>query len=776
MAQNQQHPTSGARRDGPQVRLSRLVALALAVHAAALGSLLLPTTPPIGYLRAVVVFLDLALIPGFLAVALVDDSLLDDGLVAARLAVYAVGLGLMVVMATGFLVDLLLLEIGYARPLSVGPLAAGVTATVVGLALAVAVARDLSRTVPLGASVRDVSPTPLALLLLPPLAILAVRVRPVTIVPVLVVLVAIALVPFLVARSILQERWHALVVWTTAVALLYHKTLAGRFRFAGQPSVVNAWRLERWTPGLQQIYPTTTSILPNGVLFPTYARLSGLDILAELNVLNPLLVSILPVALFLVYRRYTNSTLAALGASLFVFAHPFYNLYPQGGRVATPVIFLGLFALALADDRLASLTRTGFALVFVLGVAISHYGTSYYVLFALLGAGVVLVGFALSDALLDRFFGRRRSVADGDRQHARSRLGSVRHAAREGILSWVFLAFYAVAVLSWYLYTKTGTKFGILPRHIRKTLTSLFGDRPIGGGSTAKRIQESYATLSIDLARDLYLVIGVLMIIGLAAVYYDRFLADGDAAPADEFLAIATTMLGTFVFTLAVPGAWGGGRPMMIVFTFTSVLAVLGTVTVVTGVATLGRVLSTRRPSQAAIRSAGTSAFAVLLAVLLVLNTGVAAATVLGGRAPSNVPGNVESNPHFDAEMETHVWLIVNKRAPVYGDVRAHGQSDWFRPIFAVRSEAAAFGYGGNKPRGELHTVLEMSGLERGYLVLLHHNVEEGVVQVGNPQSNSPDEYSLSAYRSELDRRSIIYTTGATRISYSNVTTGEELD
>ena len=69
-----------------------------------------------------------------------------------------------------------------------------------------------------------------------------------------------------------------------------------------------------------------------------------------------------------------------------------------------------------------------------------------------------------------------------------------------------------------------------------------------------------------------------------------------------------------------------------------------------------------------------------------------------------------------------------------------------------------------------------MSGLERGYLVLLHHNVEEGVVQVGNPQSNSPDEYSLSAYRSELDRRSIIYTTGATRISYSNVTTGEELD
>jgi len=408
----------------------------------------------------------------------------------------------------------------------------------------------------------------------------------------------------------------------------------------------------------------------------------------------------------------------------------------------------------------------------VLGVAISHYGTSYYVLFALLGAGVVLVGFAL----LDRSLGRRRSVADSGRQHARDWLGSVRHTAREGILSWVFLAFYAVAVLSWYLYTKTGTKFGILPRHIRKTLTSLFGDRPIGGGSTAKRLQESYATLSIDLAKDLYLMVSLLMVIGLAAVYYDRFLGDGDAAPADEFLAIATTMLGTFVFTLAVPGAWGGGRPMMIVFTFTSVLAVLGTVTVVTGVATLRPVFSTGRPSQAAIRSAGTSAFAVLLAVLLVLNTGVAAATVLGGRAPSNVPGNVESNPHFDAEMETHVWLIVNKRAPVYGDVRAHGHSDWFRPIFAVRSEAAAFGYGGNKPRGKLHTVLEMSGLERGYLILLHHNVEEGVVQVGNPQSNSPDEYSLSAYRSELDRRSIIYTTGATRIYYSNVTTGEGLD
>lgn len=770
---------SGLLHEDSRVSLFGLVVLALVVHVVALGTLLLPTESPIGYIRAVMVFLDLTFIPGFLAVLLLSDTIVgDDGLITARGIAYIVGLSLLFVMATGFVIDVVLLYVGYERPLSVLPLSIGITMAIVGLAGAVAYTKDWTESVDIGMSLRkNVSPTPLGLLLLPSLVILAVHVRTVTTAPITLILVAIALIPLLVSFSVVGERWHALGIWSISIALLYHNTLSGRFGFAGQPSVINAWRLERWTPGLQEIYPTTTSILPNGVLFPTYANLSGLNILVELNVLNPLLVSLLPVALYLTYRRYVGAIAGFLGACLFVFAHPFYTLYPQGGRVATPVLFLGLFALALSDDRLSPVYRRGFTLAFALGIAVSHYGTSYYVMFAFVGALLLLLGFIVSDELMDRLVDRKYSISNGGQRTTAAPSPLGRHvrpsASREGVVSWVFVGFYVVAVLSWYLYTKTAVKFGILPRHIRKTLNSLFGNRRIGGGSTARRLQKGYGAVSIKLSKQLYLLLGVLMLIGLAKVYYDRFFGEEGSELADEFLAIGTMMFGTFVFTLLVPGAWGGGRPMMIVFTFTSVLAVIGTTALLAGLAKLVQTWNMGSLSRVKSWNLGLKLFAVLMAILLILNTGVAAATVFGGDAPSNVPTNTGGNPYYDENVETHVWLIVNEQAPVYGDVRAHGQSDWYRPVFSARSSEAAFGYSGNKPRGNLHTVLETPELERGYLLMLSHNVESDVILVGNPRSDVPYEYPVSEYQSKFDQRSILYTTGHSRIYYSNVTTGE---
>jgi len=768
---------------GERIPSSTLALLAVLFHVVTLGSLLLPTTSPIGFIRAVLVFIDLTFVPGFLLALLIGDEIVgrSSRLLDARGLVYVVGLSLMLVMGTVFVLDVALLSVGYREPLSELPLSVGLTLLVGGLFGAVAALTD--RTVPSPSLPWSfLSPAPLGFLLLPLLAIIAVYVRDVAAnpVPILLVLSAIALVPLLVTFSVIRERWHALGIWSVGIALLYHKTTAGRFGFSGQPSVINAWRAQRWNPGFQNVYPNTTSVLPNGILFPTYARLSGLDILVDLNVLNPLLVSIIPVALYLVYRRYVGPVAGFLGASLFTFAHPFYNLYPQGGRVATPVLFLALVALSLSEEDLSPVVRSGFALVFALGIAVSHYGTSYYVMFALLGATLILVGFAFGDDLLGRLLDRPRSVSDGGQQSGswvqsfdRFDRDSV---SREGVLSLAFIGFYIVSVVAWYLYVKSGEKFEILPNHIRKTLNSLFGSRGIGGGSTARRVQKSYGTVSIDLSKQLYLILGILMMIGLVKVFYDRFLREEGPDLPDEYLAIATMMLGTFVFTFVVPGAWGGGRPMMIVFTFTSVLAVIGTATVIAVPVRLSSVVGSTGWLEGYEGDPGLKAFAVIVMVLLVLNTGIAAATIFGGRAPSNVATNLDGNPHYESNIQTHLWLITNEQGPVYGDVRAHGHSDWFRPVFAVRSSEARNGHQANKPRGNLDETLESPGIERGYLLMLDHNVNSDVILVGNPRSDVPIEIPLSNYRSELDRRSVLYTTGASKIYFSNVTTGEEVD
>lgn len=683
----------------------------------------------------------------------------------ARDVVYALGISLMILMGVGFVLNLVLPIAGVTTPLSGIPLALGLSVVVAALA-GLAVVDDEGQKTELSTP-SVFAPVPLALLLLPLLTVLSVVFWNVSgnNLPLLTVLTITALVPLVLALFV-NERWHALGTWCMALAVLYHSSLWKYNGFSGNPAGVWTWSERMWTPGVSQVQETSSELLQNGVLFPAYAHLSDIHVLTQYDVVNPFFVSFLPLALYVAFRRYTNSDIAVLGAALFIVAHPFYVQYPQAGRAATPVLFLALLGVVISDASLRKqpVSSSVLALLFATGIAVSHYGTAYFVMFALIGAFLLVMILAVVDQYVGSVGGELSSDVRVDGGNPLARMYPEDLDLSRTILSKAFVTWYASVAIAWYLFLAGGQRFKVLPNHMYRSLDQLLSGEYFTG-RTAARVQRDYGSSVIDLSRRVYFVVAVLTAIGIAYVYYDRFLGDGRAVVDDVYLAIATMLLGLFGATFIVRN-WGGGRPMMIAFSFVAVFAVIG-ILVLTGV--LSGVV--RRDDATGVRMhlidtnstgrSGVAIFALLIAVLFVLNSGVAGAIGAGGQAPSNAPLQEES--HYFTDIATHTWMVDNHDGPsVYGDLTANGQTDWYRPQIVTNTEPTA-DYGAWKPRGRLAESVERGTVLSddpgyGYVLLLGHNLEEETTGY-REESISPEELEPDA-----EDHHKVYTTGESEI------------
>ncbi|EMA44808.1 DUF2206 domain-containing protein [Halococcus saccharolyticus] len=756
--------------DGPtDIDKRTAVAALLGLHGLALVVIGLQEfgVPIPDQLRAPVVVLALTFVPGGLAVLFVYA----DGSLGARHVTYAFGISLLSVMAIGFVVNVTLPLVGHDAPMAVVPLAAAMTVFDVTLAaLVLRMRRDGTVTIPASlflshdgddgafewmASVPSlvvsrISPVPLALLLLPLLSIVGVELlnRTGNAFLLVVVLVAVALVPLLIVTKRVPTRWHSFGMWMMALAVLYHKAIWKFSGYSGQPYAIRTWRARQWTPGVVRSDLLSAELLPNGVLYPIYARLSGVHILTQYNVINPFFVSFIPLALFLTFRRYTDSYRAFLAASVFVFAHPFFRQYPTAGRAATPVLFLALFGLAISDRDSPRVVASALGLAFVLGIVVSHYGTSYYVVAAFGVTLVLLAALRWFDALAGVDI---RGVIDDS---VTPRLVATRSRTR---ITLSLVVFYSVSSLTWYMYMNGGRKFDLLPKHARESYIQLLGGSTFSG-RTAARIQKNYGTLSIQLSKYVYLVIGLLIAIGLLIVLYRR-LSNEDIEFDDHYFALAAAMMGIFGMTIMVRN-WGGGRPLMITYVTTVIFAVVG----------IGAIEShiLNRDREAL------QVFGILLLVLFVLNSGVAATLLFGGFAPSNVPnqnGLAETDSpraqtmiYKETDIAAHVWMIDHHEGiEVYGDTFANRQTDWYRPQLITGASRAWTDIEpiAGKPLGL--SELAAPGVEPGYVFLVGHNwALDGVwTNQYGPPATTLDEL-------ELPQRSKVYTTGESTVYYHN--------
>lgn len=702
-------------------------------------------------------------------------ALRDDDELGAEWIAYAGGLSLLIVMAVGLVVNVVLPRVGITEPLSASVYAPAMAVAVAVLAAACFASEGPEATL-IVPTPSPLAPAPLFFLLLPLLGVLTITHMNQTgdNRPLVAVYFAVALVP-LAAWFLVDREWHALAVWSTAYSILLTEGLKSGASFPGNPVVVFTWIAGRWVPGTNGEQTISTELLQHGTIFPGFANFANVDIMTQMAQVNPLFVSLIPLALFVAFRQYVDSRIAVLGAAVFAFAHPYYNQYVMAGRAGTPVVFVSLFALALSDRGLSRVNASLLTMAFGLGVVWTHYGTSYFVMAALVPAFALLVGLWLFDGVVE---GALERGAVDLRSAPRDAIRSVRDKPPGPGLTISFVTFFVVATFSWFLYTNGGRGFELFPRQFASVLTDLFSQSD-STGRTAARLERNYGSLVIAVSKRLYLLLAAMIGLGIAIALYERYdptgwlaLRDGDGvvdvgtseaggrwsgkSPFDDrFIALAATMLAIFGSTL-VFRTWGGGRPMMISFAFTTIFAAYAAVWI-------GRELSaavesrwSRRPPWILGESGAGSAFAVLLALMFLLNSGTVTALGLEGQAPSDTP--IPGDDSLEVDVAAHAWVIDhNPGTNVYGDYIAFGQTDWRLPAIAARTEGLNR-YGPERPRGDVQRLTRPDAAP-GYLVMLKHNVESGELTM------YMDDRPIDDIREEY-RENVVYTTGNSRVHY----------
>ncbi|WP_159077104.1 DUF2206 domain-containing protein [Halococcoides cellulosivorans] len=645
---------------------------------------------------------------------------------------YIYGLSLASIMAIGGVASLVLPLVGIDRPLTL-PVLVGLSAV---LATLVAVWSD--STIALSVRTEDiVSPVPLALLLLPFASVFGTTLYSVGGVNALLLalLGVIGVIPVGVAMTDRGRRYLPLAVWSISLSLVYHGRLFDSFTIT-QPLPNLTMELGRWVPNYAS---GIGSLLANGVLYPVFAVVTGLPMALEWNLVNPFIVAVLPVALYEAYRRYTSPTGAFLAACIFMFAYSFYVLYPTGGRAATPVIFLALLALATSDSELVPSTRHKLALLFGAGVAVTHYGTAYVVMFALIAGGFVFPLLKLLHVInLPALVASR--ISEG---RLRTHLDSVAERsfeiARPAILSPWYVAYYATLALAWYLHTGLGGKYSTLPTKVLDGVRGVMYAET--SGSAVSSFQQDYSAVSITVAKYLYVVFGLLMAAGIAIAIF-RLVVDREEVVPTGHLALGIGFFAMFGGSALPSGnAFAVARVMMIIFTFTVPFVVIGLDELPSLLNRLhaidvGRSLTATR-----------TALAVVIAVFFLLNSGFVAETITNDYAPSNqvseqrllasdVPRErLQVRACVPCDVRTHVWLGDNvpQGSTIYGDVMMGNQLDFYAGTIQSRT--------GQSHRYQMVNST-MDGLPpNAYLGLLGHNLDLQGFSIG---------YKFNFYETDL--------------------------
>jgi len=743
----------------------RVLAAATGLQVLVLGAVLAEQAGvELSLFRPVIAVAYLSLVPGMLGVAL----LMVDGDLPTVIG-YVVGLSMVVTMAVGGATSVLLPRLGLADPMAPLPLLASMTVTVAVLGGALARQRSTVEVgIPVGSLAR---PFPLALLLVPLVSVLGTAhlARGGSNAVLLGLLVAVAVLPLALVARAHTSRWHSLAVWSVSAALVYH---GGLWPFTGghQLSTITVEQ-GRWVANYGG---GIGSLLPNGVLYPAYAQLGGLSVAVEFGAVNPLLVSLLPLLLLTAFRRQTDDRTALIGACLFAFSFPFYTIYPGGGRIATPVFFLALTALAVSHDGLSDRARRTLTLLFGTGIAVSHYGTAWVVMGAFGLSTAVFVAIRSADGL--------RPGPDTPEPTSAATDGGVRSLSwlRAGgvdsqLLRYTFVGFYSTFALGWYLYTANGAKFSTLPSHVVGGVRDLLFGGALTGAATRSAVK-NYGSASIAASRQLYILFGALMALGVAVAVWKRTVR-GERVVGDEFLALGTGFLAVLGSAfLPVSTGFNTARVMMIVFVFTAPFVTVGAGATVDALTRLRRgiVAGVRNDGPAASASETASGRPVLvglacvLAVFLLLNTGVVAELVTDDYAPSNAVSQERLSESADpverarvsdcraCTIQTHVWLLNHRdpSVPAYGDFQAGGEIDYFRGQITAQV--------GGVPTSPYRSIWSLrNGTDNAtYLVLRPINLDTGGVFVDGKYDWRP----LAPSADLFEASNVVYTTGESRV------------
>lgn len=216
--------------------------------------------------------------------------------------------------------------------------------------------------------------------------------------------ILLALVLF---RERVHERTILRVLYLSALALVLMTSLRGwyitghdiqrEYRVFGLTSANGNWDISRYRDPYNACMSIT--ILPTSV-----TDMTGISDIYAFKLAIPVLFALCAPIIYLISRRFASRILSILAATYFIAFPTFFTDMPFMARQEVAFVFLGAVLLVATNTQMPLRRRQAWALVFSVGVILSHYSTTY----VLIGVLVAAVFIDLVHTLLRRY-GRDRN-------------------------------------------------------------------------------------------------------------------------------------------------------------------------------------------------------------------------------------------------------------------------------------------------------------------------------------------------------------------------------
>jgi uncharacterized membrane protein len=253
----------------------------------------------------------------------------------------------------------------------------------------------------------------------------------------MVLLIIIMTAPLLVLKW-MPSKFYPFAIWTISLGLLFHTTLISNWLWGADSSTEYFFakivlQNHIWNPTYASNVNSMLSIV---ILAPIYSVISSMSLEWVFKIIYPVLFSLVPLALFRVYKDISEDKIAFLACFFFISINAFFTTLAATNRQEIAEIFFALLILLMVTQRIKGYPKTIMLIIFGSSLIVSHYGLAY----------IIILLFVL--ALILKIFNRFSPIKF---QEPKSKDYMV--------LNNVYPIFLAVTTFAWFLYASNSSSF-----------------------------------------------------------------------------------------------------------------------------------------------------------------------------------------------------------------------------------------------------------------------------------------------------------------------------
>ena len=297
-------------------------------------------------------------------------------------------------------------------------------------------------------------------------------------------LVVISIFPIIITLRKIDERVYPFIIWIISLCLLLlTEPPAGVWKTGEVVKITEIW---------DSSYPLTHNSLVSIVLLhPVFSILTGINVAVITNIVDTLLVSLIPVSLYMIYNKFFSPVHSFLASLVFSF-YPFYPQLLNMNRTGFAFLFVSLFFLILLSKEVNLRSKRLLLIIFTFSIITSHYGTTYLFMLVLIQIFIMY--------LYNKKF---RNIEDG-------------------FISSTFVTLLFTLSFSWYLYTSKAVNFewGVgMYRYILTNLQDFFN--PEESAAVRAFVTRSLTpSFSLEATKWLLFMLFIFIIIGAIKILY----------------------------------------------------------------------------------------------------------------------------------------------------------------------------------------------------------------------------------------------------------------